>query len=1010
MKHIQQLTLLLLCLTGYLQATELKQHETDVHVQYSVAQMQQLLEEYKDSEQLNDYWQVEDKIPELGAKELVTSKNCADILTRLHAGLKQHFMSLSLHKLALTCHHILQQDQQASSHENNLITISAIITQSGDGTTYKKALWISDIGSAYIFLQLAGYNVIDAELSIENDKVYLLTYIRDKKLFGQYKAFDVSDYISKIERIYQEEDLKWSSYLNIILKSKLKNHDSIIALAVAGMSEAQILLGNTLINNAKDFKGLYPNVIELYKMAADDGSAIGQYHYAQRIFIDQIEDSYAQAHSYLTDAIEQRYQKALVLAIIVREKGLGIKADDSTVADLISLASLETDSPGLMEYKIAESYRNKNQWDNIDLAHKYYLKSAAKGYELGIVAVGNDYYFGRSVKQDRIAAFNWFTKATKNKDPKAGYLEVANAYLFGQGVKKDLDKAIEYNEKAAALESTVAYNNLGKLYYYKDNKHQDYQQAKKWFDKGMETESLVSRYYLGLMYFFGHGVKQDYQKAHDYIDQAKELEYFDPYLYLGVMSEKGLGTDQDKAKAKEYYKKSMAIKLNNFARLNLELIDVTGHEPLLNHDDYLQELKAKADTNDPIAMYQYSNFLEFNFFQKNVKWLKMLKKSGKLGLSHAYLQLASSYRVFGMQMSKAKKYYKLAYELGNADAATALAKIHLKKDKTEKALQELNFAVSKNHPEATYLLANLYELGDTVAQNTSKSISLYKKALDLGYDLAVYKLVPLYLAKNSKAADVDTAVSMLKDIVEKSNYRMAKRNLGEIYSNPRYQGFDNDEAIQWLVDASSHGDGYSSLLLGKMFLYGKHVSQNFDTAQFFFADSAYKENTESIYWLGLMFERGYGVDIDYDIARAFYQNSQNNKRKKQALNNLNVLACQNKGKRNRKLTPYKTLASLSENSRTALFNLGWIAEHGTCRHKNSKKALKFYQLAADKKSPHALYRMYQLYDQGILVEKDPQKAQEYLQKAQESFTKMRIPAMMTTFMSLPIERQEKEED
>ncbi len=976
----------------------------DVHAIQSTEHIKQLKQLYVNNSDLNDYWEVEENIPELNDESQLTTENCADVLKRAHKGLNHHFLSLSLHKLALTCHHILKQDELAQSHENNLIALASIITQSGDGKTLDQALWVTDLTSAYVFLQLADYSLIDAQLNIEDDKVYLITYIRDKKTFGEYKAFDVTDYFKKMKKVFDQDDSEWESSINIILTSKLKNNLSVIALAAGGMSEAQILLADILMENVREFKGLYPSVLGLYEMAAENGSAIAQHRYAQRVFVDQLEDRYTKAHSYLTDAIEQRFYRAFVLAIIIREKQLGIETDESTIQDLLTLASMESENPGALEYQIAQSYENKKQWNDSKLAHKYYLKSAEQGYHWGTVNVGDDYRFGFGIKKNEKESFKWYMKATKNRDPENGYLKVAYSYLHGIGVKKDIDQSLIYNNKAADMGSRVGMTNLGLLHYYKKHKRLDHKKAQKWFEKAVELNDEKAMYHLGQMYYFGEVVEQDFQKAKTYFEQAVDSEYYEPTLFLGVMAEKGLGMDKDKALALKYYNKSLKIAKNTFAELNIDLIDTPNHEPLTNHESYLEELELKAKQKDPIALYQLAQFENISFFSNNYDGKKLLEKSAKLGFSKAYLQMAKKYLLLGYSLNRAIKYYKKSYEMGNADAASILAQVHLREEKTEEGLKALKYAVSQEHPEATYLLGNLYEVGSVVEKDLNQAIKLYKKALSLNFNLAAYRLVPLYLSTETSDSDVNDAIIVLKKLVEKSDDKIAKRNLGEIYANPNFKDFNMDQASEWLIQASEKGDGYASLLIAKAYFDGQHLQKNDNNAKFFFNDSLYKKEYRASFWLGLMYERGYGSDIDYESAKAFYQNSKNTQRKKEALNNLSVLTCQKHISAAKGFKPYTTLESLAQKSKTVLFNLAWSNEHGTCRRKNSKNAKKYYQQAADKGSAHALYRLYQLYDQGILFEKNPQKAQEYLTLAKKAAQKIKPPALMTTFMALPLDQ------
>lgn len=974
----------------------------DVHNLQSIKTIQQLKQNYNGSDSVEDYWNIEESIPEMDDESLLTADNCHSVIERVEHALVDHFLSLSLHKLAVSCYLILEQKSLANVHEQQLINIASVMTATGDGKTTDKALWANDIKSAYIFLDLAGFQLIDAQLSIENDKVFLFTYIRDKKTFGEYKAFDVTKYFDKIQKFIDDEEVEWESYLNVILASQLKDKQSIIALAIAGMTEAQILLADTLMENVKEFKGLYPSVLMLYKMAAEQGSAIAQHRYAQRVFLDQLEGRYAEAHSYLTDAIEQRYYRAFVLAIVIREKQLGIETDEATVEDLLTLASLESENPGALEYRIAESYANKKQWNDLELAHKYYLKSADKGYHWGAINVGHDLIKGRGVKKDTKKGFKWYEKATHFTEAEDAYLNLGYAYNKGIGVKKNQQKALENYTKAAELGSHIAATNIGVMYAYKKYKAVDYSKALTWFEKAAEYNDTKAFYNIAVLYFYGKGVKQDYKKAFEYFQKAQSsTELFEPYLYLGIMTEKGLGTEKNREKALEYYELSKSVDSNKFANLNIELIDFPNHEPLSPHESYLEELENKAKNNDPIALYQMGSFVKYSSKFNDIT--KVMKKSGKYGFAKAYWRLGANVSIFQRNDKKALKYYKKAFEMGNMDAATLLAKKYLVKNETDNALSALNTAVEKKHESATYMLAGLYEDGIYVKKDMDKAINFYLEGLENSHKYASIRMAELYIAGKLDHSYGQKIVSELERIVRLDNNRQAKYLIANIYLKPFFSDHSIEKAQYWLIDAAKNGDGDAILLLGKINLLEQYESINYNSAQFFFTNAVYKKEPEAAFWLGLIYEHGLDTEIDYESAKLMYSGAIGSNKNAQSLNNISVLTCQNKIKPVKGVKPYKTLQSLSTKSKTALFNLAWSNEHGTCRRKNKKNAQKYYHQAAEKGSAHALYRMYQLHDQGILFEKDPQKAQQYLKKAKAAAAKILQPAMMTTFMDLPLE-------
>ena len=74
--------------------------------------------------------------------------------------------------------------------------------------------------------------------------------------------------------------------------------------------------------------------------------------------------------------------------------------------------------------------------------------------------------------------------------------------------------------KAAELGSTLAQNDLGRMYYNGDRVAQDFVEAAKWYRMAAEQGDSYAQYYFGLMYVQGRGVPQDYVQAHIWFNLA----------------------------------------------------------------------------------------------------------------------------------------------------------------------------------------------------------------------------------------------------------------------------------------------------------------------------------------------------------------------------------------------------------------------------------------------------------------------------------------------------------
>ena len=109
-----------------------------------------------------------------------------------------------------------------------------------------------------------------------------------------------------------------------------------------------------------------------------------------------------------------------------------------------------------------------------DLAEKYYLIAAEKGYLISISNLGYLYYYGRTGKIDYEKAFYWFNKASELGDIPA-QIKIADMYKNGYFVEKDYEKyksiIIELYKKISTEEqeedfSPEILSRLGNIYRF----------------------------------------------------------------------------------------------------------------------------------------------------------------------------------------------------------------------------------------------------------------------------------------------------------------------------------------------------------------------------------------------------------------------------------------------------------------------------------------------------------------------------------------------------------------
>ena len=127
--------------------------------------------------------------------------------------------------------------------------------------------------------------------------------------------------------------------------------------------------------------------------------------------------------------------------------------------------------------------------------------------------LGDMYYYGRGVKEDKAEAARWHRKAAEQGDVVA-QSSLGLMYDLGWGVEKDYAEAVKWFRKAAEQGNAGAQYSLGAMYYYGRGVEKDYAEAVKWFRKAAEQGNAGAQYSLGAMYENGYGVKQNYKTAY----------------------------------------------------------------------------------------------------------------------------------------------------------------------------------------------------------------------------------------------------------------------------------------------------------------------------------------------------------------------------------------------------------------------------------------------------------------------------------------------------------------
>lgn len=131
--------------------------------------------------------------------------------------------------------------------------------------------------------------------------------------------------------------------------------------------------------------------------------------------------------------------------------------------------------------------------------------------------LGDIYYRGTGVKQDREQAAQWYAKAAAS-----GYAEAQCnlAYLYQDGASPRHDVAAFWFRQAAEQGHAAAQYSLGEVYEYGQGVPTDMKEAFAWYLKAAAGGDSTAQYKVGLMYHKGQGTKADEVRALYWLQKA----------------------------------------------------------------------------------------------------------------------------------------------------------------------------------------------------------------------------------------------------------------------------------------------------------------------------------------------------------------------------------------------------------------------------------------------------------------------------------------------------------
>lgn len=440
---------------------------------------------------------------------------------------------------------------------------------------------------------------------------------------------------------------------------------------------------------------------------------------------------------------------------------------------------------------------------------------ADKNYPQAVVAMGQVYCDGISVKPDYDKAQSYYKKASN--------LGVTGLDYSLRDCEKRKAYATRINQIRQGVKSgnAKACGELGWCYANGVVVDFDNDRAIECFNLGAEKNDPLSMYELGVRYYVGYGVKQDVKKAIGLFEKAAQGGNADAQYQMALMNDEATPVAKNNAVAVAWYDKAMAQN-HAGALYNSGLQYLTGSLRTINNTKAMECLQKASDLGNADAAYLLGLLYNQGVTVKAdaQKALQYFQLAYSRGCDMAAVEAGKVCMFSQNNKVKAKEWFDKAAKQGIKQGQYYSYVMNNTGD--IKALEKKS---KDGDVEATKLLAVCYQEGIGVKKDAKKAFKYMKNAADDDRD-ACYQLAQYYV----------NGIGVKKDYKKAVEYFKKYDNLCDeiaIYSN-----------------AKTHQEQLSA-----------------------YRKAAAGGNAEAYFMLHLCYENGYGVEANEHMAHQMLVNS-----------------------------------------------------------------------------------------------------------------------------------------
>ncbi len=493
-------------------------------------------------------------------------------------------------------------------------------------------------------------------------------------------------------------------------------------------------------------------------------------------------------------------------------------------------------------------------------------------------------------------------------------------------------------------------------YYFGDDGEQDYKKAYLYYTKvfSIDPRNADLNNMLGLCFIHGHGIAQNQEKGVAFFKTAIAFGSIEAHVNLGKAYADGNGVEQDLAKAKNHYVIA-ANSGNTMAMIRLGDMYSEGIGVNQDYEKAFNYYKRAVDAGDTGGLYCLGYcYAEGKGVEKNVPTaIDCWKKASENGNEFAESQLGFCYKIgdgIEKNLREAAFWYKKSadhgYDYAVSDFACCIFGLEdATRTEIVEAVNYLTRASNAGAPKPTFILASVYNEGKFVNQNKELAYKLW--------------------AKGGNAGDGSCS-------------RMAGNCCRDGEGTTR----DIEKAMRWYSQGAKQGDRVATMLAGFEYYSGEKIVRDHKKALWFFLRAADLGDVKGNYYAALVYESG--EDMEHNLPEAFKHYSIASDAGD--VNAMVAKACYHMdgigGAEKNETIGLELLESAYDNGSELAGDL--MAEYFnklTADELNKESYFKIVSKLAESGNPDAQYIMWKLYDEGIFVAKDVDKANTWLKKA-----------------------------